>query len=276
MPTDLWKPIKSKSDTKRVTVEDEFGFIQIFDLEHETYILPENYDPENCKWCKKGIPELRTTFKTTLVDQSKTKNSVPREKIIELLKTRSIIPPSLEWDNILVGFVYADETDPNNHRWWINFRNKQDQSIHSIWTDKVESRCSISTRSWMDGIWHGRFVVAKNDLESIQEENGKLFLIGKKKDTPKHDVSKIPKGTESLRLRFNIRENLWFCDFLDKKDEEITSVPTKNIDSDAVMFGHVINIGDRPKVSMKIYPKDISKFSLELNSITIRGNYETT
>ena len=80
----------------------------------------------------------------------------------------------------------------------------------------------------------------------------------------------IPEKTKWLRLRYNIREDIWLCDFLDKKEKEIEVVSCKKIICDAPFEGKTTS-GDKPKVSAMISIDDVSEVAIALNSLIIRG-----
>ena len=278
-----YKPIKSTSNVKEIKITDEFGMVANYKVDFSTYIEPESYDPEHCEWCKKGIPEIITEFNITLKNMSKTKQALSREDIKTIMKTKNIIPPALVYDHLLLGYVYADSTDPNNHRWWLDFRDSKNQNVYNYYSDKIEVNCPITTKSWHDpdpeGIWHGRFVLSPNQIKTILEpKNGTLKIYGKLTsqcrplDTKKVcSIENIPAKTESLRLRYNIREDIWFCDILDKTDTQIGQIPCKSIICDAKMYEEVKTIGDKPRVSMRINITDVSDVAIAINSLIIRG-----
>jgi len=230
-----------------------------------------------------NLPDIATSVDLQFIKTIKLSNAKTHDEVAEILKKESIIPPNLVFDHILWGFVYSDKTDPNNHRWWLDFKNDKNQSVYNYYSDKIEINCPITTKSWHDenpdGIWHGRFVLSPKEIKTILEpKSGVLKIYGKLKseckpiDTKKVcSVANIPDKTESLRLRYNIREDIWFCDILDKTDKQIGQIPCKSIICDAKMYGEVITIGEKPRVSMRININDISDVAIAINSLIIRG-----
>ncbi len=279
-----FKPINSKSNVKEIKITNEFGLIETYTINFSTYIEPETYEPDKCNYCKRGIPELITNFDIQLKGITKTKNVISRDEIVKIMRGKNIIPPKLVYDHILLGFVYSDSGDPNNFRWWLDFKDSKNQSVYHCYADKLEVNCPVTTKSWHDqdpnGIWHGRFVLSPSEIRTILEpKSGVLKIYGKLKseckpiDTKKVcSVANIPDKTESLRLRYNIREDIWFCDILDKEDKQIGQIPCKSIICDAQMYGEVSTVGERPKVSTRINIKDISDVAIAINSLIIRGN----
>jgi len=273
-----YKPIKSTSNVKEIKITDEFGMVANYKVDFSTYIEPEAYDPEHCEWCKKGIPEIVTEFNITLKDMSKTKQALSREDIKTIMKTKNIIPPTLVYDHFLLGFVYADSSDPNNHRWWIDFRNNKDQSIYNCWGDKIKINCPYTTHSWFENEFHhGRYRFSSGDVEAIKEPRpGELVILGKLKKECKPiknvcSIQHLPDKAHTLRFRYNTREDLWFCDILDKKDKSLGQISCKSLICDAITYGNVINVGDRPKVNTRINVTDISDIAIAINSLIIRG-----
>jgi len=274
----IQKPIKSTSDVKEITITNEFGFEEKFKVNFTTYINLDTYDPVNCENCKNGIPELQTIINLQPIGIKKTNKFTSRTKMIEAMKGRNIIPPLLKYDNILVGFVYSDATDPNNHKWWLDFRDKQDQNIYNIYSDELDIFTPITTRAWHDNIWHGRYVISNKDIISIQNpKSNKLVIVGNKVpiDSPTSDnvcsIENVPSKTKWIKARYNIIEDIWFCDFIDSKGNTLRTTPAKRLLIDAPMYGVVEQNTSKPKTSIKINLKDISDISIALDSLIIRG-----
>jgi len=231
-----------------------------------------------------NLPDTATSIRLEFIKTVKLPTAKTQEQVVELLKNESIIPPELIYDHVLLGFVYADDKDPNNHRWWLDFRDSKNQSVYHYFADTIEINCPITTKAWHDpdpnGIWHGRFVLSNNDLRNIKEpEFGKLLVNGSLKQTCKPidkkkvcSTANMPIETESLRLRYNTREDIWFCDILDKEEKQIGQIPCKSIICDAKMYGEVTIISGRPKVSTRVNINDISEVAVAINSLIIRSN----
>jgi len=266
---------KLKDDTLIVEVPD-MGLRLHYKITHSTTVDSETKYADN-------IPDFTTDVELTFVKMEKLSNFKNQTQIKAILKKESIIPYDLVYDHILLGFVYADSTDPNNYRWWLDFKDSKNQSVYHYYGDKIQMNCPVTTKSWHDpdpnGIWHGRFVLSPNEVKTILEpKKGVLNIIGKLKaeckplDTKKVcSIANIPDKAESLRLRYNVREDIWFCDILDKTDKQIGQIPCKSIICDAKMYGEVVTIGDKPKVSTRINVKDISDVAIAINSLIIRG-----
>jgi hypothetical protein len=173
--------------------------------------------------------------------------------------------------------VYSDQTDPNNHKWWIDLRDSNNNGIYNIYGEEIVINCPFTTTSWFANDYHhGRFVFYQDDIKDIIYKNGKITIRGKKKPI-KTDLTKvcspqdIPKDVVKLRLRYNINNDMWFCDFLDSKGKEVNVLGVKSILCDAPAVGTVLNNGNKPKVSIIINIKDISNIGIEINSLLIRG-----
>ncbi len=277
MSTNIARSIDSKlsKDSLIVTVP-ELGYKIHFKIKHSTMVdAVTDYTEDN-------YPDFSTIVSLDFVKLEPLKDAKTKKETLEVLKTKSVIPGNLKYDHILLGFVY-DAASPQNHRWWLDFRDSNNQTVFSYWMDKVEINCPITTKSWHDpdpeGIWHGRFVLSPNEVKTILEPkigtinvNGKLRDECKPLDTKKVcSMENIPDNTESLRLRYNIREDIWFCDILDKAEKQIGQIPCKNIICDARMYGEIKLIGDKPRVSTRINVADISDIAIAINSLIIRG-----
>lgn len=268
--------IKSKVDKDIIIVNiPEFGYKIHYKLVPETFLYSDRVDDDK--------PHFSTGMELEFIKLEATDKSKTNEEIDKIFRNKSIIPPSLVYDHILLGFVYADDNDPNNFRWWLDFRDNKNQNVYHYYTDNIEINSPITTKSWHDedpnGIWHGRMVFSSNELQSILEPTpGKLVVRGKLRKQCKPLNQKnicssqdIPEKTESLRLRYNIREDIWFCDILDKEDKEIGVIPCKNIICDAKMYGQVFAVGNKRRVSTRININDVSEVGIAINSLIIRG-----
>ena len=268
----LYRSIKHKLDKDTLIVDNEFGYRVTYKIISQSFVDPVTIHDDK-------IPDFFSQVQLEFVKIEKLDDAKPQKHIEEELKKRSILDPSLQYDHILLGYVYADATDPNNHRWWLDVRDKQDNNISNLYCDEIEIRCPFTTKAWHDGIWHGRFVFNPAQLESIkQPKPGKLVLQGKLKTQcrpidPNKTCSlpQVPNGTKSIRLRYNIFEDLWIADFLDNKDEAIGNIPVKSIMCDVTTYGQVLKIGDKPKVSIRMSINDISEIAIAVNSLIIRG-----
>lgn len=272
-----YRIIKSETNTKEIKIDiQELGYSLYFTLTPEVAISTDVKDDND-------NPIFDTQINYNFLRLEKHKNHKNLEEVKTHLKDISIIPPDLLYDHAFLGFVYANESDPNNHRWWIDFRDNKDQSIYNYYSDDIIINCPITTTKWHDedpnGIWHGRFVFSKSELETIMEpKTGKLIVNGKLRTECKPlnlknicSPQSIPKGGESLRLRYNVREDIWFCDILDKKDKELGSIPCKSVICDAKMYGQIVMVGNKPRVSTRININDISEVGIAINSLIIRG-----
>lgn len=271
-----YRLIKGKVKPESLIIETEFGFDIYYKL------IPTVYIDAITKF-KDNIPDFSTNIEVEFIKLVKHDNVKTQKEITEILKGVSIIPPNLIYDYVLLGFVYADDTDPNNHRFWLDFRDNKNLNVFTYYGDKIEIHCPITTKTWHDedpnGIWHGRMVLSANKLDSILEpEPGNLIINGKLRSQCKPIKQKnicrptdIPEKANSLRLRYNIREDIWFCDILDKEDKEIGVIPCKSIICDAIMYGIVFVVGNQYKVSTKINVSDISEIAIAINSLIIRG-----
>ena len=269
MEQSLFKFIKGKIKKDIVVINTELGYDLYYKLTPE--IKVDLSQEEN------GMPFFSVGFKQEYLKTVPTKKAISLEKTRQKLINASSIPLDLDYDNFHIGFVYSDG-DVNNHRWMLNFFDKQNNYLTSLHCDKIKVRCPFDTTSWQDGIWHGRFMVYKSHVSNIiEKENGDIEIVGKLSTICKPLDSKkvcssqnIPEKTKWLRLRYNIRENIWYCDFLSKTEKEIETVICKKIICDAPFEGKVTS-GDKPKVSAIININDVSEVAIALNSLIIRG-----
>lgn len=265
-------------------LDDDLLVVRIPDLGYDIHykMIPTTTVDHITKY-EDNLPDFVSSVHLDFIKIVKLPNAKTHDEVFDIMKHESIIPYYLKYDHILLGFVY-DEQSEDNHRWWLDFKDTKNQTVYSIFGDKLEVNCPITTKAWHDpdpdGIWHGRFVLSPNEVKTILEpEQGKLIINGKLKSQCKPLDSKkvcslnnVPKETHSLRLRYNTREDVWFADILDKEDKQIGQIPCKSIICDAKMYGQVTMIGNKAKVSMRVNVNDISDVAVAVNSLIIRGN----
>lgn len=249
-----------------LTIETEFGHKLSFKIIPSILIDIENdYDD--------GLPDFSSNVKLEFIKIETNPKTIPQEEIKEIYKLRSIIPSNLEYDHVLLGFVYAEKTDPTNHKWWLDFRDSFNKSVFSYFSNFIDIECQISTKSWNDGIWHGRYVFAKKDIGSILEkEPGKLIISGVKNIEQIQNSIKLPEKTSYLRLRYNIREDFWNADIMSSDHKQIDTLIGKNIITTAKMKTHILS-DSKPKVSTRVDLNDIGDVGILVNTIIIQGKY---
>jgi len=258
-----YRVIKSKIDHDKLIVS-----VAGYDISYK--IKPTTTVDAVTKYAD-GFPDFTTTIELEYIKIIKQKTAKSLKQIEQKLNRSDLIPIDLIYNYVDVGFVY-NEGDPNNHRWMINFFNNKDMNIYNLYCDNLIVKCPFHTRSWKDGIWHGRFTIYRNDLQAIKEPKAGHFVItGKIKPlTVLKDPQPIPPKTQYLRLRFNINANIWYCDFLTKTWKEIQVTVCNKVICTASWEG-IKTKDERPKVSAIINVKDISGISQTLNSFNIRG-----
>jgi hypothetical protein len=151
----------------------------------------------------------------------------------------------------------------------------QFSSILSEYTTSVSSTAPIGTRSWFDGIHHGRFTFAKDNIKDIKEiSKGVVHIEGNGKGRIgdiKSNVT-IPNECIVFRLRFDIRKDVWIIEMLNKKGELLGEpIISKDVKSDAKFKGHIIPHPNRPKVSGMIGVEDVVSIHTDEQLTMIKG-----
>ncbi len=255
-------------EKNELTVPIEFGYSVVFKL--NPMVAINNQDP----WAN-GVPELQTNIMAQPLQIKKSDKSKSREEILAALKERNVIPPGLQYEDFTIGFVYAQNTNPNNHKWMLEYR-KNSQIFSAMHFLGVNTKCPLSTTSWHDGIYHGRFVANANDVKMVLEDKpGYVTIVGNKENqhNAKGDVSKIPAKCEDIRFRFNVKTDIWWIDFLDEFQGSAVgpAMKCKNILVDAPLEGYIEWAQPKPKVTMHAKPKDIAEFSQMGDTVIIKG-----
>lgn len=254
----------------KIMFRTELGYNIIFDV--EPHIAVNYSDP-----FLNGAPEFQANMILRPVSIQKGKTPMTKEEITNMMKDRNVINENLNYEHFTIGFVYANQTNPNNHKWMFEYR-KQKQIFYAQHFLGVNLRqVPITTMSWFDGIYHGRFMVAKEAVEKVIEESpGYVSILGKdKKTNPVNDFSRlIPKDIEKVRLRFNIKEDYWYADLL-KKDEVVPTIkPLKmrHITAEALDFDGVADFNfPKPKVYYLCKREDIADAKLMADTLFLIG-----
>lgn len=270
---DVYRSIRFKSDIKTLVVRTEIGYDLIFELQPQIRVNP--YDGTD-----KGTPKFQTSIVWTLKGARPRGNAMKVKEIEALIKDRSLLPIDMDWDIAQLGFVYSNARDPNNHRWWLEAlktgsKMGQFDSIMSEYVNQVSSTAPIGTRSWFDGIHHGRFTFAKDNIESAKEiSKGHIMITGNGKGKL-GDIKgnyKIPDECKVFRLRFDIRKDIWYIEAIDMHGAVLGEpLISKNIKSDAKFKGHILQHPQRPKVSGMIHRDDVVSISNDHQLTMIKG-----
>ena len=124
-----------------------------------------------------------------------------------------------------------------------------------------------------DGIFHGRYLVRKEDITFVREEKpGTVTVEGKVDTHPLGDLSKLPEGTAELRFRFDIKTDYWWIDFLDK--DRITtgdSMKVKTINGDVRLYGEIDWNHPKPWVATYIKVPELASFQLMGSMLIVQG-----
>jgi len=210
--------------------------------------------------------------------QLKGEKPVSQADLQELLSKRSVIPEYLNYENFTVGFVYANAQNPNNHKWMFEYRKHQNIFWAQHHLGVHLHRVPITTTSWFDGIYHGRFLVQKQDVDTVTEgEPGIVTIHGVKKDldATKGDFSKIiPNDVEKIRLRFNIREDYWYADLLKPGEviSELKPLKVRHITAEGLNFEGIADFSfEKPKVYYLAKTKEILDVKVMAETLFITG-----
>ena len=251
----LYKPVKS--DEQIIEIKTETGHIIKFKVRPKVFI-----DIDNEK-----EPFYFVNFDNEYEGVEVPKGSMKLKEIRKKYKNVNLLSSDMIYDHIQIGFVYA-EGDPNNHRWMMNFMDVNNKHLFNYIADNVKVKCPFSTMSWEDGNWHGRFVIAKKDIDILDEVKPGEFILTSKEDIGEQSVQEIKEDFDFLSLSYNTNDNMWYCRYM-KDDKEIGSIPCKNIICDVPFEGNVIH-AQKPKVTAHLKKEDIKGISLALNSLIIK------
>lgn len=269
----IFRSVRFKADIKTLIVRTEIGYDLVFELQPQIRVNPYEGSAQ-------GTPEFQTSIIWVLKGARPRGNAMKVSEIKNLIKDRSLLPMDMDWDIAQLGFVYSNARDPNNHRWWLEALKSgqkmgQFDSMISEYMLDVTSTAPIGSRSWFDGIHHGRFTFSKDNIEDIKEISpGHIMIKGNGKGRL-GDIQgnvEIHPECKMVRLRFDIRKDVWYTEQLDGKGAQLgDTIISKNIKSDAKFRGHIFRFGDRPKVSGMINRDDIDRISNDPQLTMIKG-----
>jgi len=260
----LYKPIKGTiKGSNKIEIETETGHRIIFNLNTKIFVDLENKTERN-------LPFFFVTFEDKYSDTIRTKKSLSLKQIQKKYKDTNLLTPELEYDHIQIGFVYSDNTDPNNHRWMLNFMDVNNNFLFGYNGDSIKVNCPFTTISWEDGIWHGRFAVYKKDVTELLEPNQGQYVLNGSGSIGDHIVTPIKENMDNMSLRYDINNNTWYCDYR-FKDKIVGSTPCKNIICDVPFEGKVDRTFPKPKVTAELKIQNIKGITVALNALIIKA-----
>jgi len=285
MPPDQKKQVYRNISTKPNTatlkdgvmvLETEFGYQVTFKM------IPYFGINTTRPWMKHAktgveVPEFQTAFNFQPMDVSPLPDAKTKDEITKILKDKTVLPAALEYDNFTIGFIYATDDNPMNHKWMFEFR-KNKNIFHAMHFNGVNIDAPFSTTSWHDGIYHGRFQMNKEAFKKVLEDKpGWVTITGNdnNKHRPKGDTKMIPETCKRIRFRFNIKTDYWYGDLLDAKEESVAP-PMKMHDilGDGVkLTGHVDWDSNpaKPRVMFFANCSDIKECTMMAETLVIRG-----
>lgn len=260
-----WKPVNIKFLTSEtLELETDTGHIVKFQLKPSLSLDLDQQDENGKPWFYLNlVPEY--------IGVEDTKNALKSEELESKFKEANIITDSMNYEHIEVGFIYS-EGDPNNHKWMLNFMDVNNKYMFGFIGTKITMDSPFSTHSYeQNGNWHGRFLIQKENIDKIIErKSGEFEIIGKGNIGNQQTLNPIPNDVEKLALRYNVFSNTWFCDYLDKENNNIGGTPCKNIICDVPFEGSIDRNHAKPKVTATMNKSDVAGISLALNALIIK------
>jgi len=270
---DVYRSIRFKSDIKTLIVRTEVGYDMVFEINPQIRVNP--YET-----AENGTPKFQSSLVWNLKGVRPRGNAMKQADIEKTIKGRSLLPMEVDWDIAQLGFVYSNQRDPNNHKWWLESlktgkKMGEFDSIMSEYTQMITSTAPIGTRSWFDGIHHGRFTLAKDNIKDVVElDKGHILINGNGKGRLgeiKGNVV-IPDECILFRLRFDIRKNIWYTEMIDSQGKVLGEpMISSQLKSDAKFKGHIVSDPNRPKVSGLILRGDVITIKTDSQLTMIKG-----
>jgi len=195
-----------------------------------------------------------------------------QDQLDKYLKDISHIPDSLVYDDFMIGFIYGNPNQ-DNFKWMFQLRQKDQVVTTMIFQNGIDIQCPISTYSWLDGEYHGRFIVDRNDLLKVVDSGpGRVKVIGKNfSNNPEGDTSIIPKECNEISLRFNVYKNRWYLHYFNKNKDLGDPTEVREIVADVIMKADTNRNTEKPKVTERIKVKDVASITVKAGVATILG-----
>jgi len=250
----------------------ELGYNVIFEVDPYVSInYADGFSPQ-------GVPEFQTNILMKPVKVEKGEKPMSLDSIKEMLKKRSVVPKSIQYENFTLGFVYANAQNPQNHKWMLEFRRQQQIFYAMHFLGISCKKIPVTTTSWFDGVYHGRFLCQKDDLGMVSESKpGWIVVEGKvldKKEEARDITKVIPEGSEKLRLRYNIREDFWYGDILKPGQliPEIKPLKMRHITAENMDFFGLADFSfQKPKVSYLVDVNTIADIRMMADTLFLVG-----
>lgn len=246
-----------KTDIKKAKIIDgkihlptEIGWDIIYDIDFPTSVQKYNYDSKE--------PLIYSDLVIKGIKLNQKEKAMTQEQIEKYLTDKSITG-MFDYDDVMIGFVYSTPQDIMNYTWMLQFRNSQKNIINVFNSDAIDIDCNFSFESWYDTIWHCRVLIQHDDIESIMEvSKGHIIVKGKNLVGMDGDISLIKEDVDKIRLRCNVKLNIWYMDFLDSNNKTCQSTLSfPKISGSIPLKSHTDFSKTKPWVSYMIDPKDI-------------------
>jgi len=262
-----WDTLEVDAKKHLLIFETEFGHKITSKIINNMQVNQETEFPQR-------YPEyfVQYAFKPLKVEPQK--NAKDMKDMRDILRRRNILDQADVFDDVMVGFVYGDERDPNNHTWMFQFR-LNGQIVGTMNYLNIDVRqCPMKTFAWFEnGVWHLRFFIEKKDIKSIEEVSfNNAVLTGKGiKKIISSTSEEIPKEYDRVRMRCDVKKNNWFAEFLDSKQSIIKTFTLKNIKCSAPIYGNADFMHPKPWVSDYCLKKEIQDIQILDDLLVIQG-----
>jgi hypothetical protein len=257
-------------DMKNVTYEDGYLNINVagFDIKLEVIptirLAPQLFNGEaalhaNVSIGDSSISEGPKAIKT-------------QEDLNIFLAKEPTLPTHWKYDDLLLGFIYSTDEDPENYNWFLQTRYKGKFGGRLTTSTNVNIHCPMATVSWFEGgNWHGRFCFAKKELKNIERVGTDLNVVGHKCGGHAiEDLSEIPEGSDRIVIRYNIHKNKWYLHF-QKNGGDLKEIEVDGILTDCSMYGNVDRNHPKPKVTQFVKVEDVAHLKIMSNMAIIYG-----
>lgn len=250
---------KAKIKKGKLIVPTELGWDIIYTIE-----LPTSIE----KYINYEQPNINSTLHITKMILGETPKSMNSKKIEEYLKNKPITGSS-KWSDLMVGFVYADDSDPLNHTWMIQYRNELKEITNNFYADSIDLDCNFSTESWFDGGWHQRILIQPEDVDTIVESyKGGVIIMGP--NVVQIDGErKLLLDCDRLRLRCIVKSNLWCIEFLSKDKKILKTLTFAKITGSVPMTSFIDFDHPKPWVSYLIEAEDVGHLVVVGDTLSI-------
>lgn len=252
------KKISFDEKLNLLNVIDDAGFVTKFTIEpFLKHVINSRFGGNS--------PRYSAAIYAKPLSVDKTDESLTEIEFLNREKGR-VIPPDFNYEGMTVGFVYSDDSNHENHKWMLEFRRGEGMEVfyNLFFGGVVFEGVNVATVSWKDEVWHGRFMIEKDDISNIVTNSDGLVtcLIGSNNNYSKlTDLSLVEKDSVELIIGYSTKNNYWYLKQVNSKGDTVGKVLTTK----KILMSNLFGVGNIDWNRAK----PLVEFIIETSNITV-------